>query len=490
VDYTILEHVPVSVFFLNQQNEIVFLNNEARAFENILGKSIEVGSDFLGLMPQRIQTGTKAMLQQAKSSKATTTLEWELVDKKGRTFCFETVCNPVAAPFSQMTCIVFKELTAEKVFQKKIVQMSHDFSSMVENANAVIFSIDSREYVTDWNAECARITQRTKEEALTKKIGSFVHSSVASQFDLYLKSIYAGNPVNTFELHFITEKEQVVNVLVNATPKINNEGKVIGILFVGHDITELSEYKTSLERVVRDRTQKLKEALDKEKELLEIKNRFVSMASHELRIPLSMISSSAQYVREKINDSESIEKIEVIEKQITHMRALIEDVLTLGKPELTKIKTVRNRIDVVDFIRKLSEEVAVNAQYSHKIVFTISKPVIEIESDDKLLRNIFLNILSNAIKFSPSQKEIYIAIAPIENSVEIKVTDHGIGIDEQDLIKVFEPFTRGSNVTQIKGSGLGLSIVKRAIELLDGTIHVASAVDRGTTMTVRFNYQG
>jgi PAS domain S-box-containing protein len=487
VDYSILEHVPVSVFFLNQQNEIVFFNNEARAFESILGKSISTGADFLALMPQRIQTGTKAVLQQARSARKTATAEWELKDKQGRTVCFETVCNPAAAPFSQMMCVVFREVTSEKVFQKKIVQMSQDFSSIIENANAVIFSVDSREYVTDWNAECARITKRTKDEALTKKIGSFVHNGVAAQFDLYLKSIYEGNAVSNFELQFTTDNDGAVNVLVNATPKINNVGKVIGILFVGHDITELSEYKTSLERIVRDRTQKLKEALDKEKELLEIKNRFVSMASHELRIPLSMISSSAQHVRTKVSDHESLEKIEVIEKQITHMRALIDDVLTLGRPEVTKLKASRNKIDIVDFLRKLSEEVAVNAQYSHKIVFTILRPAIEIESDDKLLRNIFLNILSNAIKFSPSEKEIYISIAPTENGAEITVTDYGIGISEQDLAKVFEPFTRGSNVSQIKGSGLGLSIVKRAVELLNGTINVSSTVGRGTTITVRFN---
>jgi PAS domain S-box-containing protein len=384
--------------------------------------------------------------------------------------------------------VFFREVTAEKIFQKKIAQITHDFAGMVENANAVIFSIDSGEYVTEWNAECARISQYSKNEALTKKIGSFVHNEIATQFDLFVKSVYAGNPGSNFELHFMTKNEHVVNVLVNATPTINNEGKVIGILFVGHDITELSEYKTSLERVVRDRTLKLKLALEKEKDLVEIKNRFVSMASHELRIPLSMISSSAKSVRDSVNDHDALEKVDVIEKQVSHMRALIDDVLTVGKTDSAKIKVSRNWIDIVGFIRKLSEEVSVNAQHSHRIVFNVSQSVIEIESDDKLLRSVFLNILSNAIKFSPAQKEIVVAIESQREGVEVKVTDYGIGISEADVTTVFQPFTRGSNATEIKGSGLGLSIVKRAIDVLNGTINVTSRVGQGTVVTVIFNY--
>jgi signal transduction histidine kinase len=279
----------------------------------------------------------------------------------------------------------------------------------------------------------------------------------------------------------------VVNVLVNATPKINSEGRVIGILFVGHDITELSEYKTSLERVVRDRTLKLKQALEKEKELVEIRNRFVSMASHELRIPLSMISSSAKTVREHVHDSGSLEKIDVIEKQVTHMRALIDDVLTVGKTDQVQIKVSRNWIDIVDFIKKLSEEVSVNAQHSHKITFVAPQPVIKIESDDKLLRSVFLNILSNAIKFSPGQNEIVVSIEPDGSGVEVKVTDYGIGIDEADASTIFQPFTRGSNATEIKGSGLGLSIVKRAVDVLNGTVSFSSRVGQGTVVTVKFN---
>lgn len=472
---------------VNSRNEIVFFNKEASELENMLGISISIGSDFFALIPLRIHNVINRILQQVRTEKRSGMLEWERQSTDGRVVYFETVCNPLDEPVSDVTCVYFREITAEKVFQKRIVQMRQDFAGLIENANAVIFSIDSREYITDWNAECARISQYAKHEALTKKIGSFMHEDIASQFDLFVKSVYAGNPGNNFELHIMTKDGNVVNVLVNATPTINNEGKVIGILFVGHDITELSEYKTSLERVVRDRTLKLKQALEKEKDLLEIKNRFVSMASHELRIPLSMISSSAKSVRETVN-GDSVEKIDIIEKQVAHMRALIDDVLTVGKTESVKLKASRNWIDIVGFIRKLSEEVSVNAQHSHKITFNVSQPVIEIESDDKLLRSVFLNILSNAIKFSPGQNEIVVAIESTREGVEVKVTDYGIGIGESEVTSIFQPFTRASNATEIKGSGLGLSIVKRALDVLNGTINVTSRVGHGTTITVVLNY--
>lgn len=489
MDYSILNYVPMSVFLVNSKNEIVFFNTEARGLESMLGISISIGSDFLALVPQRIHTVLGRILHQARMEQRAGTLEWERMCNDGRVVYFDTVCNPLPEPGSDVVCVFVREVTTEKIFQKKIAQMAHDFAGLIENANAVIFSIDSREYVTDWNLECARVSQYTKNEALTKKIGSFVHNDIADQFDLFTKSVYAGNPGSNFELHFMTKDERVVNVLVNATPTINNEGKVIGILFVGHDITELSEYKSSLERVVKDRTLKLKQALEKEKDLLEIKNRFVSMASHELRIPLSVISSSAKSVREVIKSNESLEKVDIIEKQVAHMRALIDDVLTVGKTESVKIKASRNWINIVDFIRKLSDEVSVNAQHSHKIVFNVSQQVIELESDDKLLRSVFLNILSNAIKFSPAQKEIVVAIESQREGVEVKVTDYGIGINEKDVSTIFQPFTRGGNASEIKGSGLGLSIVKRALEVLNGTINITSRVGQGTVVTVVFSYQ-
>jgi PAS domain S-box-containing protein len=488
MDYSILNYVPVSVFLVNSQNEIVFFNNEAREFENMMGLPISIGGDFLTLFPQRTHASINRILAQVRGDQRSGRLEWEHQGTDGRALYFETTCNPLERSGSDLTCVACRDVTSEKVFQKKIVQMAQDFASLVENANAVIFSVDSREYVTEWNKECARISQFTKNEALTKKIGSFVHADSADQFDLFIRSVYAGNAKSNFELHFSTKDANVVNVLVNATPTINNEGKVIGILFVGHDITELSEYKTSLERVVKDRTLKLKLALEKEKELVEIKNRFVSMASHELRIPLSMISSSAKSLRVDAVQAGSLEKIDVIEKQVAHMRALIDDVLTVGKTDPDKIKVSRNWINIVEYIRKLAEEVSVNAQHSHKIVFDTPSTVIEIESDDKLLRSVFLNILSNAIKFSPGQKEIAVSIRSQFEGVEVEVTDYGIGISGEDLATIFQPFTRGSNASEIKGSGLGLSIVKRAIDVLNGTINITSRVGHGTVITVLFNY--
>ncbi|HEY0651506.1 MAG TPA: PAS domain-containing sensor histidine kinase [Chryseosolibacter sp.] len=453
--------------------------------ELILGTSVSIGLKFTALLPERMQPIMMSALKQARDLQRAVTQDWEIIDQGGRISFFETVFNPLRE-LGNTVCLVTREMTSEKVFQKKVVHLAQDLSSLIENANAVIFSIDSRQYVTEWNAECARITQHTKNEVLTNKIGSFVDQGVAHEFDTFLASIYAGNPGHNFELKLRTKDGNVITLLLNATPKKNAENKVIGILFVGQDITELSEYKSSLERIVKDRTSKLKEALKKEKELVEIRNRFVSMASHELRIPLSMISSSAKTIRAQADNQDSLASIHAIEKQVNHMRSLIADVLTVAKTDVTNIKAVRNHLDIVGFISKLSEEVCVNTNHTHRVLLETSEPVVELESDEKLLRNVFLNLLSNAIKFSPGKEKIEVAITRPDGHVLITVKDYGIGISEEDLARVFEPFTRGSNAAQIDGTGLGLSIVKRAVEALNGSIEMTSSVGVGTVTKVKF----
>ncbi|HTF18500.1 MAG TPA: ATP-binding protein [Chryseolinea sp.] len=489
MNLSVLDNLPAPAFVIDQQNDVAFVNGEARRFEAVADRPFVAGAHFPDLVPEANREMVVAALDRARLKKEKSVLEFEYRDRKGRVSHFETVFGPFHGSDTRppLVCVIFRETTGEKVFQKRATQLLQEYASMVESANAVIFSIDSREYLTEWNAECARTTSYAKNEALAKQLDTFVDAACLSEFRLFLDLVLKGMMGSNFELLFKTRSGDVVNVLVNATPKINNEGRVIGVLFVGHDVTELTEYRKSLERVVVNRTEKLKVALGKEKELVEIRNRFVSMASHELRIPLSTIASAAQYVRTQVREDDVIEKLDTIEKQIAHMRSLIDDVLTLGKTEGTKIKASHQRLDIVALLTRLAREVVENAQGSHEVIFKTSHPVIEMESDEKLLRNVFLNLFSNAMKFSPSHREIYVDIGSTRKNIEVSVMDKGIGIGNDDLATIFEPFSRGRNVGQIKGTGLGLSIVKRAVEVLGGSVDVQSEINEGTNIIVKFN---
>jgi len=484
----LLDHIPEALLVLNFKNEIIFINEKAKKFESFSNSAFYLGIPFPDIVPFERREMVEYILHDVKSKRVSQVAEAEYKDNDGRSFFFEAFYNPVLdeAGKIEYICVFFREKTTEKIFEKKSTQLLNDFSYMIEHANAVIFSIDSKAYITEWNSESERVTQFHKNIVLAQKIESFVEDPGKDAFKVFLDEILKGNPAGNFELYFKTKDGPPVIILVNATPKINNTGEVVGVLFVGHDITELSEYRKSLEEKIKDRTEKLRLALEKEKELVDLKNRFVSMASHEFRVPLSTISSSVSSI--KLNsglDKKDHEKIQTIERQIGHMRALIDDVLIMGKTNANTLKPNRQKFELIAFLEKIMGEVMVNAQNTHKVRFKFSNPAIEIDSDEKLLRNIFINLLSNAIKFSPEHDTVYLTVNLNDTWVEVQVTDRGIGIDASDATRVFEPFNRGSNTGTIKGTGLGLSIVKRAVEALGGTIALDSKVNAGTTITVK-----
>jgi PAS domain S-box-containing protein len=484
----VVSSIPEPMIVLNLEDQVVFVNQEAKRFEDLVPTPITIGAVFSDVVGEGRKELVSNLLLQVKRDQRTLVTEAEYKDAKGRLYFFEVSYSPIISESHrlQYICIRSREITHEKIFQKKASQLLHEYSSLIENANAVIFSVDSRGYVTAWNNECVRITQFTRNEVLTKKIEYFIDDSARDRFGDFLNRIFNKEHVDNIEIYLKAKASQKIHVLINATPKASNDN-VVGILFVGQDITELSAYRNKLEDIVRDRTDKLKKALEKEKELVDIKNKFVSMASHEFRIPLSNISSHIGAVRENRNlSTDDHERLAAIEKQVGHMRALIDDVLTIGKTEVGKIVAKQKTIDLIAFLERIIEEVNVNANNSHLIRFTHSDQSIEIESDDKLLRNIFMNLLSNAIKFSPGQKEIELDVNKKLDLIEAKISDKGIGIAEEDQQRVFEPFNRGSNAETIRGTGLGLSIVKRAVEALNGSIELLSQPNKGTTFVLKF----
>jgi PAS domain S-box-containing protein len=244
----------------------------------------------------------------------------------------------------------------------------------------------------------------------------------------------------------------------------------------------LQEALKELEKSQKD----LSEALGKEKELNEIKSRFVTMASHEFRTPLSTVLSSAALVSKyvKTEDQDKRDRhIKRIKDSVKHLNDLLEDFLSLGKLEEGKVRAKTDKIDITDFLDEVLEEIK-----------TITKPgqQIQIEmkgdpwiiTDKKLLKNILINLLSNAVKFSPEESCICLNVHNANNMLEIAVKDQGIGISAEDQQLLFSSFFRGRNAVNIPGTGLGLHIVKRYVNLLQGNIRVESGLQAGTNVII------
>jgi signal transduction histidine kinase len=218
-----------------------------------------------------------------------------------------------------------------------------------------------------------------------------------------------------------------------------------------------------------------------------LKSRFATMVSHEFRTPLTTISLTVNHIK-RYKDRLSAEaidtKINVALKQVDHMSYLLEDILTLGKTQDTKIRTNRSRVDLLSFCNAIKEQVEEVFGNSHTIECSLSVSDQELETDENLLRNILVNLVSNAIKFSPGKSAVYVNVYDLNGSVVIDIKDEGIGILPDDIETIFEPFDRGTNVEAIPGTGLGLSIVKNAIDLVGGTISVKSKPGQGSVFSV------
>lgn len=251
----------------------------------------------------------------------------------------------------------------------------------------------------------------------------------------------------------------------------------------------LIRLNAELEQKVKERTQSLEEALEKEKELNELKSRFVSMASHEFRTPLSTVLSSSYLLAQysKTEDQPKREKhIQRIVSSVNLLTDILNDFLSVGKIEEGKIQVRFTEIDVKDTISTLVTELKTIAKPGQDIIYEHSGSNLAI-LDLALVKHIVLNLVSNAIKFSPENSRVYINTTNESEVLTLSIRDEGLGISPEDQQHLFERFFRGANVTNIQGTGLGLHIVAKYVELLNGTITFNSTLDEGTEFIIKFD---
>lgn len=241
--------------------------------------------------------------------------------------------------------------------------------------------------------------------------------------------------------------------------------------------------KEALQRLEQSQTE-LSEALDKEKQLNEIKSRFVSMASHEFRTPLSTVLSSASLL-EKYKTTEDQARrsrhIDKIKNSVRHLNDILEDFLSLGKLDEGKVENHACEFNLKEFISDTTDEMKGLLKDKQQFELDYDGPLV-IFSDRKLLKNILINLITNAIKFSDEESKIWIRTITNDEKAVISIRDEGIGIGEEDQQHLFSSFFRGANATNIQGTGLGLHIVKRYIDLMGGSVQLKSKLDEGTTI--------
>jgi PAS domain S-box-containing protein len=347
----------------------------------------------------------------------------------------------------------------------------------------------------------------SKHEALRKNFNKHPQNRImGAGRDLYARKKDGTEfPVEVSLSHYSLNNEQyVIAFVVDITIRKKNEN-----LFLQQtselqaSTAEVQNMNKELEQKVLERTMMLKEtlaelekskevinqALSAEKELGELKSRFVTMASHEFRTPLSAIFTSLSLIEKYTTTEDQDKRVRHVlrsKEAVNNMKSMLEDFLSLGKLEEGKIEPHISQFDITQLVENIINEVKGLKKAGQKFIY-IHHGKLDIFSDQAILKNIVINLLSNAIKFSPENSTITLNSLVDDDKIHITIKDEGIGISADDLQHLFERFFRGKNAINIEGTGLGLEIVAKYVEMLNGTINCNSELNDGTEFIVSLN---
>lgn len=393
-------------------------------------------------------------------------------------------------------------------FQKQM-KSTQGADALFKYATEGIFVVNERGVIVNLNPSAERLFGYSKEELIGQTIETLVPKRFSSvhkkQREDYSENPHARSMGSGMDLYGQRKDGSEFPLEISLSPYQNDDGKFTIAFIV--DITirkqaeeKLKNYSFELERQVKNRTlileeaiqelektkRDLKKSLDREMELNEMKSRFVAMASHEFRTPLATMMSSLSLVTKyaELNDKEKQDRhVTKIKSSIINLTDILNDLLSVSKLEEGKVENYPVDVNLKDLILDIVAEIQPIAKPGQHIDLTYTGKDIAVV-DKKVIKHVLFNLLSNAIKFSPENAAIQLQ-ADVQNAyLKLVVSDQGIGIAQEDQEHLFERFFRGQNVTHIQGTGLGLNIVGRYVEMMNGHIDFESTENKGTTFTI------
>jgi PAS domain S-box-containing protein len=384
--------------------------------------------------------------------------------------------------------------------------------AIIENAIDGIITIDQRGLLETINPAACALFGYSAEEVIGRNISMLMPQPDKSQHDEYLaryqrtaspRVIGKGRDVQGLK------KDGTLFPFRLAVSEVNYSGRIIYTGFI-HDLSrekdaeaQILHYASQLEKLVEDRTNSLQKSvtelqiaketvsksLEKEKELNQLKSRFVSMASHEFRTPLGSIQLSASLIdKYKLqDDGANISKhVSKIKNSVGNLTTILDDFLSLERLEAGKVETAYTEFDIVKLSEEITEEMQMMAKKDQNIIYQHTGLHSTVLLDPNLLRNCIINLISNAIKYSGENTFIEFNTELSDKECIVTVSDNGIGIPETDHKHLFEPFFRANNTGNIPGTGLGLNIILRYVNLMGGKVNFTSLPKQKTIFSLKF----
>jgi PAS domain S-box-containing protein len=395
-------------------------------------------------------------------------------------------------PQDQRVLEAFAERSAEAIqnlqyaheLELRVVERTAELRQTKEQVEAILNNSSDAIVVTYIDSTIRRVNPAFSAlfgyplgEGVGQPLASLVASYDLEVVETSLEAAIMDSRASRVEIALRRKDGSLFDGDVVISPILEREEHSLGMVFTVRDITERKRMEMELRK-----------ALAQERELSELKSRFVSMASHEFRTPLTMIMTASELLQNyshRMTDEQKAERLDRIKTEVKTMANLIDDVLVVNKSvEEAALEFDPMPLNLNDFGKHLLNEIRITDSENHHFELVITGQYVDVYLDQKFLRDILNNLLWNAVKYSAPHTEIKLTlICGLEQTV-MMVEDHGIGIPEEDQKRLFEAFHRGKNVGAISGTGLGLAIAKQAVELHGGTITFNSQLGVGTTFTV------
>lgn len=385
--------------------------------------------------------------------------------------------------------------TLQKLEQSEeaLLKLVNYQNMLFDNIAAIIVSVDGKGFIKTMNKKAEKelgyleeelagkfsplifhdpeMSKRTAEE-LSKKLGK----NITPDINMYLDQVKKGQPYDA-ERIYMRKDGTKFPVRLTINPLLDEENIFLGAVSVAQNITDQKENE-----------KRLLQSLTKEKELNELKSRFVTMASHEFRTPLSTVLSSAYLIEKYSTTEDQPKRVKHLQRIITSVNMLsdiLNDFLSVGKIEEGRIQVRPAWFSIRDEIIDLVKQLKNNLKKGQKLHYTHTGDE-QAYLDLSLLKHILMNLVSNASKFSGEGCSIDISTICEPDNLILSVKDKGIGIPKEDQKHLMERFFRGANVTNIQGTGLGLHIVAKYAELMNGSIQCISELEKGTEFIITF----
>ena len=518
---SIIDNIPDQIYYKDRNSRFILCNPAVAANCGAGNPDEVIGKTDLDLFPpdlakqyykheqELIASGIPLInLEEILKNKVTGEVRWSLSTKV-----------PITDNNGNITGLIGinRDITERKLVEDEVISSVSLLNATLESTADGILVVNRNGIITRYNKKFAdmwRIPEELLQRKNDKELLNYVLSQLTypEEFMSKVKELYERCDESSYDILYLAEER--VFERYSIPQKVGEE--IVGRVWSFRDITvrrkveqELELYRNHLEELVDVRTKELdaanrllrieiekekefemmlQKSLEKERELNEIKSRFISTTSHEFRTPLTALILSTELIKRYGSnwpEEKKNEHLDKIRNSAKYLTMLLEDILTLNRTESGEIRYKPELIDLYTFAENCLEDSRSLVTRHQKLKFNYDSKEREFYLDPKLIRFIINNLLSNAVKFSNSKGIIELNITTSDTRLIIEVTDNGIGIPASELVKIFDSFYRSKTAENIAGTGLGLAIVKRAVELHHGEITVRSEINSGTTFVVK-----